>query len=55
MSGGAQSGARRGATPGRLPAAGLAGRGPAFMSLGTPAEKAQAILTYLREHRLIDW
>lgn len=31
------------------------GRGGAVISEGTPAEKAQAILAYLRKHRLIDW
>lgn len=30
-------------------------KGGAVVKTGTPAEKAQAILTYLREHRLIDW
>jgi electron transfer flavoprotein beta subunit len=30
-------------------------KGGAVVELGTPAEKAEAILTYLREHRLIDW
>lgn len=30
-------------------------RGGAVINTGTPADKAQAILAYLREHRLIDW
>ncbi|MEO5808140.1 hypothetical protein [Devosia sp.] len=30
-------------------------KGGAVISSGTPAEKAQAILFYLREHKLIDW
>lgn len=30
-------------------------KGGAVVNTGTPADKAQAILSYLREHRLIDW
>jgi electron transfer flavoprotein beta subunit len=30
-------------------------KGGAVVEQGTPAEKAEAILAYLREHRLIDW
>ena len=30
-------------------------RGGAVISTGTPADKAQAILAYLRTHKLIDW
>ena len=30
-------------------------KGGAVVNTGTPADKAQAILAYLREHRLIDW
>ena len=60
MSGKPPGGPRRAATPGRLPAAGLAGRGPAWMSLGTPAEKATSfwpstrrLLARLTPHRLV--
>jgi len=56
-----QSGrAGRGSPAGRLPAAGLAGRGPAWMSLGTPGEKATSfwpstrrLLARLMPHRLV--
>jgi electron transfer flavoprotein beta subunit len=30
-------------------------KGGVVIDTGTPAEKAQAILGYLREHKLIDW
>ena len=30
-------------------------KGGAVVNTGTPADKARAILAYLREHRLIDW
>ena len=60
MSGKPSGGAGRAAMPGRLPAPGLAGRGPAWMSLGTPAEKAatfwpsaQRLLARLVPHRLV--
>jgi ATP-binding cassette, subfamily B, multidrug efflux pump len=50
---------RRGSLPGRLPAA-AAGRGPPWMSLGTPAEKAASfwpstrrLLARLAPHRLV--
>jgi ATP-binding cassette subfamily B multidrug efflux pump len=59
--GSAPSGQPRGALPGRLPAAGQsAGRGPPWMSLGTPAEKAatfwpstRRLLARLAPHRLV--
>jgi ATP-binding cassette, subfamily B, multidrug efflux pump len=55
------AGARRSSLPGRLPAAGpAAGRGPPWMSLGTPAEKAASfwpstrrLLARLAPHRLV--
>ena len=60
MSGKPQGGPRGSAMPGRLPAAGPSGRGPAWMSLGTPAEKAASfwpstrrLLARLTPHRLV--
>ncbi|HEX3845378.1 MAG TPA: ABC transporter ATP-binding protein [Steroidobacteraceae bacterium] len=57
----AASGPLRGSLPGRLPAAGQsAGRGPPWMSLGTPGEKAatfwpstRRVLARLAPHRLV--